>query len=87
LHELVHSQSRVSISFAKVSHFLEFPRSVFTSKPCRTTHYCTTMALINGNFFVEDKLGTTAPHHESFQQLWETKWKEPVRYRVKWDRA
>jgi hypothetical protein len=36
------------------------------------------MALPYGNFFVEDKLGTTAPHHESFQQLWETKWKEPV---------
>jgi hypothetical protein len=40
------------------------------------------MALINGNFFVEDKLGTTAPHHESFQQLWETKWKQPVCYSV-----
>jgi len=37
-----------------------------------------TMALPYGNFFVQDKLGTTAPHHESFQQLWETKWKAPV---------
>ena len=36
------------------------------------------MALPYGNFFVQDKLGTTALHHESFKQLWETKWKAPV---------
>lgn len=35
------------------------------------------MAAPNGDFFIQDKLGTTAPHHESFQQLWETKWKQP----------
>lgn len=36
------------------------------------------MAAPNGQFFVQDKLGSVAPHHESFQQLWETKWKQPV---------
>ncbi|KAM0714235.1 hypothetical protein Q7P37_010022 [Cladosporium fusiforme] len=35
------------------------------------------MAAPNGQFFIQDKLGSTAPHHESFQQLWETKWKQP----------
>jgi hypothetical protein len=33
----------------------------------------------NGDFYVEKQLGTTAVHHESFQKLWETKWKAPVR--------
>jgi hypothetical protein len=37
------------------------------------------MAAPNGDFFIQEKLGTTAPHHESFQQLWETKWKPLVR--------
>lgn len=36
------------------------------------------MAAPNGGFFIQDKLYKTAPHHESFKQLWETKWKKPV---------
>jgi hypothetical protein len=36
------------------------------------------MAAPNGGFFIQDKLYGKAPHHESFKQLWETKWKKPV---------
>ncbi|KAL5115260.1 hypothetical protein ACEQ8H_006852 [Pleosporales sp. CAS-2024a] len=34
------------------------------------------MAAPNGQFFIQDKLSTGAAHHESYQQLWETKWKQ-----------
>ena len=40
------------------------------------------MAAPNGGFFIQDKLYKTAPHHESFKQLWETKWKKPVSMRT-----
>ncbi|EDU44500.1 conidial pigment biosynthesis protein Ayg1 [Pyrenophora tritici-repentis Pt-1C-BFP] len=33
------------------------------------------MAAPGGKFFIHDKLGIPAKHHESFEQLWETKWK------------
>ena len=33
----------------------------------------------NGKFFIQDKLDKPFKHHESFKQLWETKWKKPVR--------
>ena len=33
------------------------------------------MAAPGGKFFIQNKLGNKAPHHESFQKLWETKWK------------
>ena len=36
------------------------------------------MALSDGRYFIHDKLTVTAPHHESFRQLWETKWKAPA---------
>jgi pimeloyl-ACP methyl ester carboxylesterase len=36
------------------------------------------MAAPGGKFFIQDKLNTPAAHHESFQQLWETKWKKPA---------
>ncbi|CBX95883.1 hypothetical protein IAQ61_004708 [Plenodomus lingam] len=36
------------------------------------------MAATDGKFFIEDKLGIKAKHHESFEQLWETKWKKPA---------
>lgn len=36
------------------------------------------MAAPGGKFFIQEKLSNTAPHHESFEQLWETKWKKPV---------
>lgn len=36
------------------------------------------MAASNGKFFIQDKLYGAAPHHESYKQLWETKWKKPV---------
>ncbi|KAJ9627081.1 hypothetical protein H2203_003542 [Taxawa tesnikishii (nom. ined.)] len=35
------------------------------------------MAAPNGKFFIQDKLQTAAPHHESYKALWETKWKKP----------
>ncbi|KAI9692777.1 MAG: hypothetical protein M1820_009376 [Bogoriella megaspora] len=35
------------------------------------------MAAPGGKFFIQDKLKTPAPHHASYQQLWETKWKKP----------
>ncbi|GAM82432.1 hypothetical protein ANO11243_004120 [Dothideomycetidae sp. 11243] len=34
------------------------------------------MAAPDGKYFIQDQLSTPAPHHESFQQLWETKWKQ-----------
>jgi hypothetical protein len=37
------------------------------------------MAAPGGKFFIQEKLKTPAKHHESFEQLWETKWKRPVR--------
>lgn len=36
------------------------------------------MAAPGGNFFIQEKIKKVAPHHESFKQLWETKWKQPV---------
>ncbi|KAI8938599.1 hypothetical protein NX059_004473 [Plenodomus lindquistii] len=36
------------------------------------------MAAPGGKFFIEDKLEIKAKHHESFEQLWETKWKKPA---------
>lgn len=32
----------------------------------------------NGKFFIQDKLDKPFKHHESFKDLWETKWKKPV---------
>jgi len=40
------------------------------------------MAAPNGGFFIQDKLYKKAPHHESYKQLWETKWKKPVSIRA-----
>jgi hypothetical protein len=37
------------------------------------------MAAPGGQFFIQQKIKNVLPHHESFQQLWETKWKKPVR--------
>lgn len=37
------------------------------------------MAAPGGKFFIQDKLSQKAAHHESYAQLWETKWKKPVR--------
>lgn len=36
------------------------------------------MAAPDGKFFIQDRLGAVAPHHESYSQLWETKWMDPV---------
>ncbi|KAF1840305.1 alpha/beta-hydrolase [Cucurbitaria berberidis CBS 394.84] len=36
------------------------------------------MAAPGGAFFIQEKLKTPAPHHESYKQLWETKWKQPA---------
>lgn len=33
------------------------------------------MAAPRSGFSIQDKLKTRAPHHESFQALWEAKWK------------
>ena len=35
------------------------------------------MAAPGGKFFIQDKLKIPAVHHESFEKLWETKWKAP----------
>ncbi|KAI9661259.1 MAG: hypothetical protein M1821_009586 [Bathelium mastoideum] len=35
------------------------------------------MAAPGGKYYIQDKLKTPEVHHTSFQQLWETKWKEP----------
>jgi hypothetical protein len=36
------------------------------------------MAAPNGTFFIQNKLKTPAPHHESYAQLWATKWQKPA---------
>lgn len=36
------------------------------------------MAAAKGKYFIQEKLNEVAPHHESYKQLWETKWKKPV---------
>ncbi|KAF2659528.1 alpha/beta-hydrolase [Lophiostoma macrostomum CBS 122681] len=36
------------------------------------------MAAPGGKFFIQDNLHATAAHHQSYQQLWETKWKKPA---------
>jgi hypothetical protein len=40
------------------------------------------MAAPNGTFFIQNNLKTPAPHHESYAQLWETKWKKPAQMGV-----
>ncbi|KAF4551479.1 Heptaketide hydrolyase ayg1-like protein [Elsinoe fawcettii] len=35
------------------------------------------MAALDGTFFLQSRLSKPAVHHESFQKLWETKWKMP----------
>jgi len=36
------------------------------------------MAAPGGKYFIQDNLKKVAPHHESWKQLWETKWKQPA---------
>ena len=36
------------------------------------------MAAPGGKYFIQEKLQNPAPHHTSYKQLWETKWKLPV---------
>jgi len=36
------------------------------------------MAAPGGKYFIQDDIEKKAVHHESFKQLWETKWKKPV---------
>ncbi|KAF2108614.1 Alpha/Beta hydrolase protein [Lophiotrema nucula] len=36
------------------------------------------MAAPGGKFFIAENIKKTAAHHESFEQLWETKWKMPA---------
>ncbi|KAF2835624.1 alpha/beta-hydrolase [Patellaria atrata CBS 101060] len=36
------------------------------------------MAAPNGEFFIQKNIKKTAAHHESFKQLWETKWRMPA---------
>jgi len=36
------------------------------------------MAAPGNKYFIQDKLSHTAPHHASFEALWQTKWKAPV---------
>ncbi|KAI0387321.1 yellowish-green 1-like protein [Hypomontagnella monticulosa] len=35
------------------------------------------MAAPGNKYFIQERLGSTAEHHESFKALWETKWKQP----------
>ncbi|KAF2257697.1 alpha/beta-hydrolase [Lojkania enalia] len=36
------------------------------------------MAAPGGKYFIQEKLGQRAVHHESYKQLWDTKWKKPA---------
>ncbi|KAF1838388.1 alpha/beta-hydrolase [Decorospora gaudefroyi] len=40
------------------------------------------MAAPGGKFFIQEKLKAKAKHHESYEQLWETKWKQPAKMGV-----
>jgi hypothetical protein len=40
------------------------------------------MAAPGGKFFIQDALKTPAVHHESFEQLWKTKWQGPSKMGV-----
>ncbi|KAF2808067.1 alpha/beta-hydrolase [Mytilinidion resinicola] len=40
------------------------------------------MAAPGGEFFIQKNIKKTAAHHESFKQLWETKWKAPAKMGV-----
>jgi len=35
-------------------------------------------------YYIRDALLKPAAHHQSFEQLWETKWKAPVRSQAIW---
>jgi hypothetical protein len=37
------------------------------------------MAAPGGKFFIQENIKKVAPHHESYGQLWKTKWAFPVR--------
>lgn len=37
------------------------------------------MAAPGGKFFIQENIKKVAPHHESYAQLWKTKWAFPVR--------
>jgi hypothetical protein len=37
------------------------------------------MAAPGGKFFIQENIKEVAPHHESYGQLWKTKWAFPVR--------
>jgi hypothetical protein len=36
------------------------------------------MAAPGGKFFIQENIKKVAPHHESWEKLWETKWKFPA---------
>jgi len=36
------------------------------------------MAAPGGKFFIQDNIKEVAAHHESWEKLWETKWKWPA---------
>ena len=36
------------------------------------------MAAPGNKYFIQDQLKEKAVHHESYKQLWDTKWKMPV---------
>jgi hypothetical protein len=36
------------------------------------------MAAPGGKFFIQDNIKKVAAHHESWEKLWETKWKWPA---------
>ncbi|KAF2201679.1 alpha/beta-hydrolase [Delitschia confertaspora ATCC 74209] len=40
------------------------------------------MAAPGNKYFIQDNIKKTAPHHESYRQLWETKWKMPAQMGV-----
>src|SRR4051794_31065752 len=54
------------------------PCSVYT----RTHLELAIMALPPHQYCIQDKLKTPSPHHHSFKQLWETKWKHPAQMGV-----
>jgi hypothetical protein len=36
------------------------------------------MAAPGGKYFIQENIKKTAAHHESWEKLWETKWKFPA---------
>jgi hypothetical protein len=78
-----HLHRRSSDSCLKVSLFAikacRIATKVSNSVYSTFNHKNDKMAAPGGKFFIQENIKKVAPHHESYGQLWKTKWAFPVR--------